>query len=108
MEIHKDKGIFVNLKALNDIRREAVEQLVKVRQHGEICFEKNTDLEEGEQLEAENGFYLNVLVRNEEQLKCCLEEKVNAIYVTDYILYKKYKLKIIYIITVINKKILKL
>ena len=34
---------------------------------------------------------INILVRNEEQLKTCIEEKINNIYVQDYDLYKKYQ-----------------
>ena len=35
--------------------------------------------------------HITVLVRNEDQLKCCLKNNINTIYITDYSLYQKYK-----------------
>ena len=91
LEIEKDEGIFVNLKDLNDIRREAIDKLMNARMRKKALFVKNTLREDNFEIEEENNIYLNALVRNEDQLKCCLDNHINDIYVTDYSLYLKYK-----------------
>lgn len=91
IEIEKDNNIFVNLKSLNEIRRLAVDKLIELRESVKIPVIKNDYVENKIIEKKDNNIYLNVLVRNEEQLVTCLEEKISNIYVTDYELYKKYK-----------------
>jgi len=93
--IYKDSNIFVSLKNLNEIRREAVEKLTIQRKEIKKEYQKrNLSLNKLNNLDSKNGksrVFLHVLVRNEEQLKCCLECGVDDIYVTDYDLYLKYR-----------------
>ena len=91
IDIIKDNNIFINLKSLNEVRRNAVESLIKLRETREVEYIKNTYIDDYKIQDSNNNINLNVLVRNEEQLLVCLDNKVNDIYVTDYNLYKKYK-----------------
>lgn len=93
IKIDKDDNIFINLKDLNDIRRNGIDRLIDLRKNKPIDYVVNNYEEEDSLMENDNDskISLNILVRNEEQLKCCLEENVNTIYVTDEALYKKYK-----------------
>ena len=92
IQIIKDDNIFINLKSLNEIRRNLTEKLIHLRENKKTpisIFNNNT----------QNNFIypshqelkLNVLVRNEEQRKACLDNCVDNIYITDYNLYEKYK-----------------
>ena len=91
IEIKKDNNIFINLKNLNEIRREAIDKLIKIRETKEVEYIKNTYQDENNNISNNSNIYLNVLVRNEDQLKVCLDNNVNDIYITNYELYKKYK-----------------
>lgn len=92
IDILKDDNIFVNLKDINMIRREALEELVKVRscKKRELSSSFNVDKSLRREF-CNNVLSLSVLVRNEEQLLCVLNCGAGAIYVTDYDLYLKYK-----------------
>lgn len=89
--LQKDENIFINLKSLNELRREAINQLTTKRISNEKKYLKNNLNKTIPQTIIDNNFYLHALVRNEEQLQCCLEAKINDIYVIDYKLYLKYK-----------------
>ena len=91
VEVNKDDNIFINLKNLNEVRREAVERLVALREDVRRIVIKNTLKEESKNKVIDSNIYLNVLVRSEAQLMVCLENDVSCIYVTDYELYNKYK-----------------
>ena len=92
IQIIKDDNIFINLKSLNEIRRNLTEKLIHLREN------KKTPISIFNNNNLNNFIYpshqklkLNVLVRNEEQLKACLDNYVDNIYITDYNLYEKYK-----------------
>lgn len=89
--IIKDDNIFIGLSNLNEIRRKAVSQLIFLRENkrGDIVIKEEED-SLGKKKD-DLGIFINVLIRNEEQLKCCLDNGVNNIYVTEYDLYEKYK-----------------
>ena len=91
LEIIKDDNIFISLKNLNEIRREVVEKLIGLRKNKkkEVIIREIEDIVEDRLVESKIN--INVLVRNEEQLKCCLDNNIASIYVTDYELYNKYK-----------------
>lgn len=91
IELQKDKNIFIPLINLNQIKREAVEQLINERIKPKIPYQKNFLKESSYPLEKNKTISINALVRNEEQLKACLEENLSYIYVTDYQLYQEYK-----------------
>lgn len=93
IQITRDNDIFIPMSELKSLRRNLEEKLTK-RREGKIphpFVEKETFFIQEKQVGPTNKLNLNVLVRNEEQLLVCLEEKVNAIYVTDVSLYQKYK-----------------
>ena len=94
IEVLCDNGIFIPLKYLNDVRRDIINKFE------ELKLKKNNVIINNKKIEFENYHTnkktINVLVRNEEQLKACLNYDVN-IYVTDYLLYKKYKNNNVYL-----------
>lgn len=87
--IIKDDNIFVGLKMINEVRRRLVNNLMNLRKNRKYE-RKVLDVREKNYVKSGNKCYLNVLVRNEEQLKCCLDNEVDNIYVTDEGLYNKY------------------
>lgn len=89
--ISKDNNIFVNLKDINELRRKLVNKLIdtRIKSKKEIIINKETS--NNGYIKSNNSLSLNVLVRTEEQLKCCLNNNIDNIYITDYNLYLKYK-----------------
>lgn len=91
ISINIPDNVFIPIKDINDLRREIVADLIKLREESGVDFKelevKNSELA----IKDSNKINLNVLVRNEEQLKVCLEEDIDTIYVTDRNLYDKYK-----------------
>ena len=105
INIDKDNNIFISLKSLNEVRRKLVDKLIIERTN----INKNiiiNDITNNNIKSNKDKINLNILVRNEEQLKCSLDNKLDNIYVTDYELYNKYKKlnNIYYRIPRINKK----
>jgi len=94
-KIDMDDNIFISIKELNDIRREGVQKLIEKREYKvPVPFIKECLQEEFNKIEKisiKSSPNINILVRNEEQLRVAINEKVNNIYVTDYKLYVKYK-----------------
>ena len=90
IKVEKDDDIFVSLKSINEVRRKLVDKLIEVRSFSkrELVNYKNIC---DSYIKASNNISLNVLVRNEEQLRCCIDNNVDSIYVVDYDLYIKYK-----------------
>jgi len=92
INIDKDNDIFINLRNLNEVRRMGIEELISLRKNIVREVVKNTYVSEcNNNFNKTNEVFLNVLVRTEEQLLVCLDNKVSNIYVTDYNLYNKYK-----------------
>ncbi len=89
-----DDNIFIPLKYLNDVRRDIIakfeeKKLVKkeiVINNKELLFNNYP----------KSNKRISILVRNENQLKCVLKYDID-IYVTDYLLYKKYKNENVYL-----------
>ena len=109
INIDKDNNIFISLKSLNEVRRKLVDKLIIERTN----INKNiiiNGITPNNIKNNKNKINLNILVRNEEQLKCSLDNKLDNIYVTDYELYNKYRKlnNIYYRIPRINKKDLSL
>lgn len=90
-----DENIFVPIKGLNELRRDATEKLIELRENKIVKVDNPPFNIKSKKVEKES-FGINVLVRNEDQLKASLELHVNNIYVTDYKLYKKYKASNVY------------
>ena len=85
-----DNNIFIPNKFLNELRREVCDKLINLR-------ENSKPNKTGSRLELKDRYIrkeknsLNVLIRNEEQLKAAIKSNVDNVYITDYSLYKKYK-----------------
>ena len=93
--ISRDKNIFVRLSQLNELRRDLVDELVKKREEfvpHEVVVHR-FDIGNCYEFKSRLCKNINVLARTEEQIEVCLSYGVNAIYVSDYSLYQKYKNK---------------
>lgn len=89
IEIDTDENIFISIKDLNDLRRDAISKLSFLRENvpnnylkQEVIFDK---------LDIHNHECITASVMNEEQLLTCLELSFDRIYVKDFNLYEKYK-----------------
>ena len=91
INIGKDNNIFVNLRDINEVRRKLVERLIDLRSNKKKDFVISDEDININNDSISDKVCLNVLVRNEEQLKCCIDNGVDNIYVTDYDLYIKYR-----------------
>lgn len=81
---------FINIKDLNTIRRNAVEELIFIRENSKKEVIQRKDNEETYKNSLEEKLTLSVLVRDEEQLLKCLTY-FDRIYVIDRNLYNLYK-----------------
>lgn len=81
---------FINIKNLNAIRRNAIEELIFIRENSKKEVIQRKDNEEMHKNSLEEKLTLSVLVRNEEQLLKCLTY-FDRIYVIDRNLYNLYK-----------------
>lgn len=81
---------FINIKDLNAIRRNAVEELIFIRENSKKEVIQRKDNEETYKNSLEEKLTLSVLVRDEEQLLKCLTY-FDRIYVIDRNLYNLYK-----------------
>lgn len=85
-----DKNIFINIRDLNEIRRQATNELIKVRE------DEKKDVIINDDVSNYQGIYnqekmISVLVRSDAQLECALENQIPRIYVSSKSLYQKYK-----------------
>ena len=89
----KDNNIFIPMSSLNNLRREALTKLINTyhQTHNDKII-KTYHLP-SETTKPPISPTINVLIRNEEQLLICINEKVETIYTEDYTLYEKYKNK---------------
>ena len=92
IDIDIDNNIFISIKDLNDLRRDLIEELIKIRENKEKHYIKNEIKIKNKDLKKEI-VKINALVRNEEQLTTCLNNKINYIYTDNKELYEKYKEK---------------
>ena len=87
-----DEEIFISIKELNDIRRSAVEKLIKKRQNCKVKFEsKNVEFKKLQTEKMSPGIV--AIVKTEEQLLTCLSNNIERIYTEVKPLYEKYKFK---------------
>ncbi len=93
IEIKKDDNLFLPMSTLKQLRRENIQKLQEQKEAmiPHPFLEKKRKEVRKEKTQKKKKGNLNVLVRTEEQLKTCLEEQVNTIYVTSETLYQKYK-----------------
>jgi putative protease len=92
-DIDIDDNIFINMSELKNIRRNLVEELIKIRENKipHEFIENELKQEKAISNLPNSKININVLVRTEEQLLTCINEKVDTIYVEDVSLYQKYK-----------------
>lgn len=87
-----DEGIFISIKELNDIRRNAVEELIQKRQNCKAKFvSKNVEFKKLQTKKMSPGTI--AIVKTEEQLLTCLSNNIERIYTEVKPLYEKYKCK---------------
>ena len=87
-----DEEIFISIKELNDIRRSAVEKLIKKRKNCKVKFEsKNVEFKKLQNEKMSPGIV--AIVKTEEQLLTCLSNNIERIYTEVKPLYEKYKCK---------------
>lgn len=87
-----DEEIFISIKELNDIRRNAVEELIQKRQNSKVKFEsKNVEFKKLQTKKMSPGIV--AIVKTEEQLLTCLSNNIERIYTEVKPLYEKYKCK---------------
>ena len=94
--VDMDNSIFISIKELNDLRREIIEKLINIRENKSPNKYQKNEINEvndinNKDIKPKENLNINILVRNEAQLKVALEENLNNIYVTNYYLYLKYK-----------------
>ncbi len=89
IDITIDNNIFINLKELNELRRNAVEQLTNKRE-GTPISEKQINFKEYPYKTASKP-KISILTRNEDQLKLAISNNIDIIYTTEENLYNKYK-----------------
>lgn len=89
LKIIKDNNIFIGLSNLNEIRRLVVNKLITLRENTKKDVIINTITSKN--ITKEENITITALVRTEEQLKVCLDNNLDNLYLTDYNLYNKYK-----------------
>lgn len=86
--VNADENIFIPIKNLNELRRKIVDELINARENSrkeviiKDVYYKNKKIA--------NVFGISSTVYTEEQLKMCLSENVDRIYVVDKNIYEKY------------------
>ena len=89
IEFDIDEDIFISIKELNELRRKAVESLVKLRENSSNNYLKNDVI--FEKMNINTNQLTSATITNEEQLKTCLQLGFDRIYVRNYNLYEKYR-----------------
>lgn len=89
--IDMSDNIFIPIKELNELRRDAVKELIEKRELKAVREVVINEIDEKLTKKKEESLSISILVRNEEQLKCAIKNNVDCIYTTDITLYKKYK-----------------
>ena len=89
IKLNLSNNIFIQVKEINELRRTAVDLLIKKRSYSKRTLNKEKII--FEKLNSYDNNYLVCSVNCEEQLKTCLELDFKRIYVNDLDLYKKYE-----------------
>lgn len=92
IDIEMDENIFIQIKMLNEIRRDLVEKLIEKRQYiNENIIENKVVFERVPNKQNEEINKISVSVRNKKQLLEVLKLNVDNIYVYDEKLYEEFK-----------------
>lgn len=86
--VNADENIFIPIKSMNELRRKIVDELIEIRENSkkeviikDVSFQNR---------KIANVFGLSATVYTEEQLKICLSENIDRIYVVDENIYEKH------------------
>ena len=94
IEIDMDNNIFIPKSILNNYRRIVIDELINIRENSNkdnIIINDIKDNNYNIDKNINNKININVLVRNREQLECCIENNIDNIYIDNYELYNEYK-----------------
>ena len=94
VEVFMDDNIFIPLKYLNDVRRDIITKFEEKKLKKKDIIINNQEIIFNNYKSKQKR--ISILVRNEEQLKCALKYDID-IYVTNPLLYKKYKQNNVYL-----------
>ncbi len=89
--IEMDDSVFIPIKSINELRRNALDKLKEKREYSskyEVVINDLDTIKNNKNIN--NKLTISVLVRNEEQLKVAIKNKIDYIYTDNYSLYKKY------------------
>lgn len=91
IKINIDNDIFINIKEINELRRKATEELIKIREGKE----KTSTYLEIPNIPTKTNIKpeISILVRTEDQLNIALRNNIQRIYTPSKELYEKYKNK---------------
>ena len=89
ININIDNNIFINIKELNELRRQATEQLT-INREGTSKSEIQLNIKEPVSRTTSTP-KISILTRTEEQINIALRNNIDFIYTTDINLYNKYK-----------------
>lgn len=90
IKVKKDNNIFISLSNINETRRDVIDKLINIRENKKQDVIIN-EINDNYIIKNNNKITINALVRNIEQLNCCLDNNIDNIYITDYNLYNEYK-----------------
>ncbi len=104
IEIKKDNNIFINIKDINELRRNAINKFISLKKQKN----KNNSIKLLKFSETKANNDIIVSVSNEKQLKTCLKYNIKTFYTPSYKLYLTYKNKLnIFYKTLLNEDNLK-
>ena len=90
-EIDMDDNVFIPIKELNELRRNAVIELINKRENRKIREVIRNEVKVEINKIDDTPLTINILVRNEEQLKTAIDNNIDTIYTDNTVLYNKYK-----------------
>ena len=89
--IEMDNNIFIPIKELNELRRELTSELIEKRSYKEVNKVIKNDITEIKHNKKDIPLCISALIRNEDQLKVLIDNKIDTIYTDSFALYEKYK-----------------
>lgn len=84
------QNLFINIKNINELRRNVIDKLEEKRKNVKKDVVINNSVLNKEYVKDTN-INITILCRNEEQLKCALNNNIKRVYLTDQRLFKKYQ-----------------
>lgn len=109
VKVEMDTNLFIPIVSLNEIRREAFNELISIREGStKNSLIRNISRKDSEKstFSFSNSIVYTALVRNEEQLVSCIRAGIQIFYTPSILLYRKYKssLSIYYRLERVNSK----